>query len=49
MLGCRNEKVWKVGKPKEKQHYQCKKYRRKFITELNYDEEFKKKTIQIFY
>ncbi len=46
---CGNEKVWKAGKPKGKHQYKCKKCRRKFITELNYDEEFKKKTIQIFY
>ena len=43
-----DEKVWKAGKPKDKQQYQCKKCKRKFITELNYDQEFKKKTIQIF-
>ncbi len=46
---CRNEKVCKVGKPKGKPQHQCKKRKRKFITELNYDEELKKNTIQIFY
>ena len=48
-LKCGNEKVWKAGKPKGKQQYQCKKCRRKYITELNYSEEFKRKVIQIFY
>lgn len=46
---CGNEEIWKAGKPKGKQQYQCKKCRRKFITELNYDEEFKRKAIKIFY
>ena len=32
-----------------KQEYQCKECKRKFIRELNYDEEFKRKAIQIFY
>ena len=34
---------------KGKQQYQCKKCRRKFITELNYSEEFKREAIQILY
>lgn len=46
---CGNEEIWKAGKPKGKQQYQYKKCRRKFITELNYSEEFKRKAIQIFY
>lgn len=46
---CGNEEVWKAGKPKGKQQYQCKKCRRKFITEKNYSEEFKRRAIQIFY
>lgn len=37
------------GKPRGKQQYQCKKCRRKFIIELNYDKEFKRRAIQIFY
>ena len=47
--GCGNEEIWKAGKPRGKQQYQCKKCRRKFITELNYSEEFKREAIQIFY
>lgn len=46
---CGNEEIWKAGKPNGKQQYQCKECRRKFIRELNYDEEFKRKAIQIFY
>ena len=46
---CGNKKIWKVGRPKGKQQYQCKVCRRKFITELNYSEKFKRKAIQIFY
>ncbi len=36
-------------KTQKEQQHQFKKYRRKFITELNYDKDFKKKTIHIFY
>lgn len=39
----------KKYKKEGKHQCQCKKCRRKFIRELNYDEEFKRKTIQIFY
>ena len=46
---CGNEEVWKAGKPKGKQQYQCKKCRRKFIKELNHNEQFKREAIQIFY
>ena len=46
---CVNEEVWKAGKPRGKQQYKCKKCKSKFITELNYSEEFKRKAIQIFY
>ena len=46
---CGKEEIWKAGKPKGKQQYQCKKCRRKFITELNYSEEFKREAIQILY
>ena len=46
---CGNKEIWKAGKPRGKQQYQCKKCRRKFITELNYDKEFKRRAIQIFY
>ncbi len=48
-LKCGNEELWRAGRPRGKQQYQCKKCRRKFITELNYSEEFKKRAIQIFY
>ena len=37
------------GKTGEKQQYQCKSCKRKFITEKNYSEEFKQKAIAIFY
>ena len=43
------EEIWKAGRPRGKQQYQCKNCRRKFITELNYSEEFKREAIQIFY
>ena len=46
---CGEEEIWKARKPKGKQQYQCKKCRRKFITELNYSEEFKRQEIAIFY
>lgn len=46
---CGKEEVWKTGRPRGKQQYQCKNCRRKFITELNYSEEFKREAIQIFY
>ena len=46
---CGKEEVWKAGRPRGKQQYQCKNCRRKFITELNYSEEFKREAIQIFY
>ena len=46
---CGNKETWKAGKPRGKQQYQRKKCRRKFITELNYSKEFKRKAIQIFY
>lgn len=46
---CGNEKVWKAGKPRGKQQYQCKECKKKFITEKIYSEEFKRKAIQIFY
>ena len=41
MLKCRNDKVWKDGKPRGKQQYKCKACQKKFITELNYSMEFK--------
>lgn len=37
-----------AGKPKGKQQYQCKKCKKNSITELNYNDKFKRKTIQIF-
>ena len=43
------EEIWKARTPRGKQQYQCKNCRRKFITELNYSEEFKREAIQIFY
>ena len=46
---CGKEEIWKAGRPWGKQQYQCKNCRRKFITELNYSEEFKREAIQIFY
>jgi transposase-like protein len=46
---CVKEEVWKAGRPRGEQQYQCKNCRRKFITELNYNEEFKREAIQIFY
>ena len=46
---CGKEEVWKVGTPRGEQQYKCKNCRRKFITELNYSEEFKREAIQIFY
>ena len=46
---CGKEEIWKAGRPRGKQQYQCKNCRRKFITELNYSEEFKREAIQIFY
>ena len=45
----RKEEIWKAWRPRGKQQYQCKNCRRKFITELNYSEEFKREAIQIFY
>ena len=47
--GCGEKEIWKAGKPKGKQQYQCKKCRRKFITELNYSKQFKREAIKIFY
>ena len=47
--GCGEKKIWKAVKPRGKQQYQCKKCRRKFITELNYSKEFKREAIKIFY
>ena len=46
---CGGNKIWKAGKPSGKQQHQCKECRRKFITELNYSEEFKRQAIQMFY
>ena len=46
---CGGNKIWKAGKPSGKQQYQCKECRKKFITELNYSEEFKRQAIQMFY
>ena len=46
---CGNEEIWKAGKTRGKQQYQCKQCKRKFIRELNYGEESKRKIIQIFY
>lgn len=46
---CGREEIWKSGKTGEKQQYQCKNCKRKFITEKNYSEEFKQKAIEIFY
>ena len=46
---CGKEEIWKAGRPRGKQQYQCKNCRRKFITELNYSEEFKRQAIQMFY
>ena len=46
---CEKEEIWKCGKPRGKQQYQCKECRRKFITELNYSKEFKQKAVEIFY
>ena len=46
---CGKEEIWKAGRPRGEQQYQCKNCRRKLITELNYSEEFKREAIQIFY
>ena len=46
---CGKEEIWKSGKSKGKQQYQCKSCKRKFITEKNYSKEFKNKAIAIFY
>ena len=46
---CGTKEIGKAVRPKGKQQYQCKRCRRKFITELNYSEKFKRKAIQIFY
>ncbi len=46
---CKREEIWKAGKPRGKQQYQCKKCKKKFITELNYTKEFKQKAIATFY
>ena len=46
---CGKEEIWKCGKSGGKQQYQCKECRKKFITELNYSEKFKRQAIQIFY
>ena len=46
---CGKEEIRKAGRPRGKQQYQCKNCRKKFITELNYSEEFKEKAIQILY
>ena len=46
---CGNTEIWKSRKPRGKQQYQCKKCIGKFTTELNYDKEFKWRSIQIFY
>ena len=46
---CRKEEVRKAGTPRGKQQYQCKNCRRKFITELNYGDKFKREEIEIFY
>ena len=43
------KEICKAVKRKGKQQYQCKNCRRKFITELNHSEEFKREGIQIFY
>ena len=46
---CGKEEIWKAGKSSGKQQYQCKNCKKKFITELNYSEEFKRQAIQMFY
>ncbi len=48
-LRCGNEKVWKAGKLRGKQQYQCKECKKKFITERHYSKEFKQKAIATFY
>ncbi len=46
---CGSEEIWKAGKPRGKQQYQCKECKKKFITERHYSKEFKQKAIKIFY
>ena len=46
---CGKEEIRKAGNPRGKQQYQCKECRRKFITEVNYKNEFKEKAIKTFY
>ena len=46
---CGKEEIWKCGKPRGKQQYQCKNCKKKFITDKNYSKEFKQKAIEIFY
>ena len=46
---CGKEEIWKAGKPRGKQQYQCKNCKKKFITDKNYSKEFKEKAIAIFY
>ena len=47
---CGSMEIWKAGKATNgKQRYQCKKCKRKFITEIKYSEEFKKKAVQTYY
>ena len=43
---CGNDEVWKAGEHMVKQQYECKK---KFITEINYTNEFKQKAIKMLY
>ena len=38
-----------IQKTEQKQQYQCKNCKKKFITELNYSEDFKTQEITIFY
>ena len=46
---CGKEEIWKAGKSGGKQQYQCKNCKKKFITDKNYSEEFKRQAIQMFY
>lgn len=39
-----DDAIWKAGKPRGKQQYKCKEYKKKFITEINYTKEFKQKS-----
>lgn len=44
----REEEIGKREKSGWKQQYQCETFKRKFITEKNYSENFKQKAIVIF-